>query len=318
MVRRMKRRASLTAIFAVCAWLALPAGLCRATGESPRIQVLIVDGFSNHDWRRTTHWVKAILEPTGLFEVSVSTAPARMDDPAYATWLPDFKGHEVVVQTCNDLTGTGCPWPEPAREAFDRYVREGGGVFMMHAANNAFASWEAYNRIIGLGWRKRDFGQALRVRDDGSIERIPAGEGPGTGHAIRQDRVVHRLGDHPIHHGMPRAWKTPLLEVLTYARGPAENVEVLSWGEDPAGHGRWPLEWTVRYGQGRVYASSFGHAWQDELAPVNFRCAGFQTLLVRAVQWLAKRPVDFPVPPDFPNEETLSLRPPVGEPGADP
>jgi hypothetical protein len=67
-----------------------------------------------------------------------------------------------------------------------------------------------------------------------------------------------------------------------------------------------------------VYASSFGHAWQDEPAPVNFRCAGFQTLLVRAVQWLAKRPVDFPVPPDFPNEEALSLRPPVGEPGADP
>ena len=179
-VRRMKRRASLTAVFAAGAWLALPAGFCRAAGESPRIKVLIVDGFSNHDWRRTTHLVKAILEPTGLFEVSVSTAPARMDDPAYATWLPDFKGHEVVVQTCNDLTGTGCPWPEPAREAFDRYVREGGGVFMMHAANNAFASWEAYNRIIGLGWRKRDFGQALRVRDDGSIERIPAGEGPGT------------------------------------------------------------------------------------------------------------------------------------------
>ena len=304
----MKRRTSLKALFTVCMGWGAFVGKCEAAETPSRVKVLIVDGFGNHDWRATTRLVKSILEPTGRFEVSVATAPARADDPAHVTWLPPFQDYAVVVQTCNDLTGAGTLWPEPAREAFERYVRLGGGVFILHSANNAFASWEAYNRIIGLGWRKRDAGAALRVREDGTIERIPAGQGGSTGHAERQDRVVHRLGQHPIHAGLPRAWRTPLLEVLTYARGPAENVDVISWAEDPAGQGRWPVEWTVRYGSGRVYASSFGHAWSGEKEPVNFRCAGFQTLLVRALQWLAGRSVDFPVPADFPVEERLSLR----------
>jgi hypothetical protein len=39
------------------------------------------------------------------------------------------------------------------------------------------------------------------------------------------------------------------------------------------------------------------------------RCAGVQTMIVRAVQWLANRPVTFPVPADFPTAETTSIRP---------
>jgi type 1 glutamine amidotransferase len=52
---------------------------------------------------------------------------------------------------------------------------------------------------------------------------------------------------------------TPDIEVYHYARGPAQNPEVLSWGFDPETKRNWPLEWTVRYGQGRVYTSTFGH-----------------------------------------------------------
>jgi len=33
-----------------------------------------------------------------------------------------------------------------------------------------------------------------------------------------------------------------------------------------------------------------------------------QTTLVRALQWLAKRPVDYPVPSDFPTADKLSIR----------
>ena len=35
------------------------------------LRVLIVDGYNNHDWQRTTRLVRGIIEPTGLFEVSV-------------------------------------------------------------------------------------------------------------------------------------------------------------------------------------------------------------------------------------------------------
>jgi len=272
------------------------------------IRVLIIDGCSNHDWKRTTQLVRAIIQPTGLFDVTVSTAPAKIEDTAYTGWCPDFSKFDVVIQNYNNLTG-GAPWPAPARTAFEKFVKNGGGVFILHSANNAFADWDAYNHIIGLGWRKKDFGTAIQVGPNDSIIRIPAGQGEGTSHQARQDRLIHRIGDDPIHAGMPRTWMTPLIEVYNYTRGPAENLTVLSWAEDPKTRVHWPIEWTVAYGKGRVYCSSFGHVWANEADPVDMRCAGFQTVLVRSLQWLAQRPVTFPIPADFPGPDHTSLRP---------
>ncbi len=121
--------------------------------------------------------------------------------------------------------------------------------------------------------------------------------------------IEARLGDHPIHAGLPRNWMAAMIEVYTHARGAAENLSVLSWAEDPATKTRWPIEWTVSYGKGRVYNSTFGHVWRGEADPPGMRCAGFQTILVRALQWLAGRPADYPVPPDFPSDMQTVLRP---------
>lgn len=276
-------------------------------GVTP-IRVLILDGCSNHDWKRTTHLICAILQATNLFEITVETAPAVTTDPAYAGWCPDFSPYQVVIQNYNNLQG-GAPWPAPARAAFVQFVRNGGGVFIFHSANNSFADWDEYNHIIGLGWRKKDYGTAIEIGPDEGVQRIPPGQGGDTTHSPRQDRLIHVLHDDPIHAGMPRAWMTPLIEVYKYTRGPAENLTVLSWAEDPKSPTRWPIEWTVAYGKGRVYCSSFGHVWKDEADPVDLRCAGFQTLLVRALQWLAQQPVTFPIPADFPTETKTSLRP---------
>jgi len=42
--------------------------------------------------------------------------------------------------------------------------------------------------------------------------------------------------------------------------------------------------------------------------PVTVRDAGVQTILVRALQWLAKREVTYPVPADFPTATATSVR----------
>jgi len=287
--------------------LVLLAPVLGAFAAEPPVRVLIVDGYSNHDWRLTTGLIRGILEPAGAFKVDVSTAPPTKDAPGWDTWRPRFSDHDVVIQTCNDLGG-GPAWPRAVQEDFEAFVRDGGGVYVWHAGNNAFADWPAYNEMIGLGWRKKDFGGALAVGPDGRTVRIPAGEGHDTGHGARLDTVVHRVGDHPIHAGLPRAWLTPDIEVYHYARGPAQNLEVLSWGFDPETKMNWPLEWTVRYGQGRVYTSTFGHVWKGDTQPARMRCAGLQTVMVRALQWLAGRPADFPVPPDFPTADEVSVR----------
>jgi type 1 glutamine amidotransferase len=92
------------------------------------------------------------------------------------------------------------------------------------------------------------------------------------------------------------------------ARGPAQNLEVLSHGHDPVTQMNWPLEWMVTYGEGRVYTSTFGHVWKGDTQPERMRCAGLHTVVVRALQWLADRPADFAVPPDFPTADQTSIR----------
>src|SRR5687768_7964576 len=94
---------SLYRLFAATVLVAvLPPSVSAA---EPPIRVLIVDGFSNHDWKLTTALIRGILEPTGLFQVTVSTAPTTKDASGWDTWRPNFSGHDVVIQTCNDING---------------------------------------------------------------------------------------------------------------------------------------------------------------------------------------------------------------------
>ena len=78
---------------------------------------------------------------------------------------------------------------------------------------------------------------------------------------------------------------------------------------------RWPLEWTTTFGRGRVYTSTFGHVWKGDTDPARMRCVGVQTVIVRALQWLAGRDVTWPVPADFPTAERVSVRPEAPRPG---
>ncbi len=273
------------------------------------IRVLIVDGFSNHDWRQTAALIRKILAPSGQFDVSVSTAPEKADDAGWNTWRPKFADYDVVIQTCNDISH-GPKWPEAVQKDFEAYARNGGGVYIFHSAENGFVGWKEYERMVGLCWRKADYGTAICLNEDGTLRRIPPGVGGGTSHGQRGDVLVTRLGEDPIHAGMPRAWLSPDMEVYYYARGPAENVHVLAYARDSKpGQGMlWPVEWTVDYGQGRVYVSTYGHVWRGDVDPPSMRCAAVQTIIPRAVQWLAHRPVTIPVPSDFPGTNAVSVR----------
>jgi glutathione peroxidase-family protein/type 1 glutamine amidotransferase len=274
---------------------------------SGSIRVLIVEGFNNHDWRQTTNAIRSILGDTGLFSIDVSTAPSSPDAPEWRTWKPKFSAYDVVIQNTNNIGKKQLRWPRQVERALQEYVKSGGGLYIFHSANNAFDHWKEYDRMIGLAWRSKDAGVALEIKD-GKVHRVAPGRGKGTSHGPRRDTVVRILEDHPINRGYPKSWKTPSLEVYTYARGPAENLTVLSYAYDEPTGKNWPIEWLVAYGQGRVYNSTFGHFWPGEVQPAGIRCVGFQTTLVRAVQWLADREVTWPVPSGFPTQNSISLR----------
>src|SRR5260370_10257206 len=99
-------------------------------------------------------------------------------------------------------------------------------------------------------------------------------------------------------------------------RGPAKHMRVLSYGYDQHTLMNWALEWTVRFGRGRVYSSTFGHVWKGDVQPPSLRCAGEQTLLLRTLQLLAKRPVTVAIPADFPTEAATSIRPDIQIPAS--
>ncbi len=283
--------------------------LAGACAESRKSKVLIVDGFSNHDWRKTTAFIDATLFETGMFEVAVSTSPGEADAPGCEEWRPAFSDYAVVVLNMNNIQQPEIRWPQEVERDLESYVGGGGGLLVYHSANNAFPHWPEYDRMIGLGWRDKDHGPALQLQADGTIERIPAGAGEGTSHGPRQDTLVIRLNDHPMNSGMPQRWMTPDIEVYTHARGPAEELTVLTYGRHIATDTYWPLEWVVDYGQGQVYSSSFGHIWKtDDGIPDRVRCVSFQTSLIRATEWLATGAVSYPVPDDFPSEDAVSLR----------
>ncbi len=274
--------------------------------EEDKISVLIIDGYSNHDWRYTTEVINTLLLNSGFCEVEVSTAPTN-DSPDYHIWNPDFSKYDVVVQSVNNL-GNGFSWPESVQRNFENYLKQGGGMYVFHSANNSFAQWDEYNKMIGLGWRKAGEGTAIEIKDHQMVE-IPVGQGKNTSHGPRVDLVVNKLTEHPINKGFPQKWLTPDIELYTYARGSAENMEVLSYTYDPKTDKNWPVDWVVKYGKGRVYNSTFGHLWHDMRMPQSIQCVGFQTTFLRAIQWLANEKNVVDVPADFPTEKTLSLKP---------
>lgn len=277
-----------------------------AADRNDEIRVLIVDGFSNHSVEKTTQKIWDILASDPTFKVSVSTMP-EITSEDWKDWDPNFSAYDVIIQTCNNLNKREISWPDNVKAALESYLRGGGGMYVYHGGNNSFPEWPEYNRMIGMGWRPVDYGKAVHIVD-GRLEEIPAGVGKKTGHGPRFDAVVHRFGDHPIHANLPRSWKSADLEVYAYARGPLENLTVLSYAREPVNDMDFPIEWSVAYGAGRTYVSTYGHYWRNQEDPPGMRDVAFHTLMMRALQWLANKPVTQSVPANFPTDTTISLQ----------
>lgn len=106
-----------------------------------------------------------------------------------------------------------------------------------------------------------------------------------------------------MHAAWPRQWRAADIEVYRYTRGPRRTGAGALLRAGTRHGAQFPIEWTVRYGKGRVYTSTLGHVWPGDPALKGVQCAGFQTLLFRALDWLAGKPVDGTVPADFPSPD---------------
>jgi uncharacterized protein len=295
----IRRRDAILGLF-VCLATAAPAL------AADKLRILIIDGQNNHTWQAMTPPMKADLEATGRFTVDVATTPPKgAPADAWSSFRPKFSDYDAVLSNYN-----GEPWPEAVQKALVRFVADGGGLVVVHAANNAFEQWPEWNKMIGLGWRKNTFGDRLTVDDGGKVVRTPKGEGPGAGHGPQHEfKVVVRRPDHPVMKGLPPEWMHAKDELYQGQRGPAEDMEILATAfADPSKKGSGtnePMVWVIPFGEGRVFTTVLGHVMGKE--DVAIRSVDFKTLVARGTEWAATGKVTLPVPKNFPSSSRVSV-----------
>ncbi len=316
--------------------------------EPDNLKVLIVDGRNNHDWQITTDAVKATLEATGKFDVHVSTLPkskihfpprkpkdaseeelrrfqhiessyqeakARAlphEQKEWDEWNPMFSNFDTIILNYN-----GPSWPERVQDRLVQYVKGGGGLVLVHASNNGFRNWTAFNAMIGFGYNGHrglptDQPAPCVKVDDATGETYLCCEGKSSGHGSMHPFVVKvREPDHPIMRGIPAAWMHGKDELYHHLRGTGKNATILSsaWS-DPATRGTGmhePITWTVNYRKGRVVVTTMGHCWPRQTDFSSLYCVGFQTILARSAEFTATGKVTLPVPDSFPTAESTSV-----------
>ena len=290
-------------------------------GAKPKIiKTLIVDGQNNHDqWPKVTAMMKQFLEQTGLFSVDVqrtqytwnggslvnqykiSGVPATTDLPKSkmdSSFHPNFAAYDLVI--CN-FGWNAAPWPAETQADFDKFIKNGGGLVVIHAADNSFPEWPAYNQMIGLGgWgnRTEKDGPYVYYDENNKLVRDTQAGRAGSHGPQSEYAITIRNPNHPITKGMPLTWMHTKDEMYDRLRGPATNMEVLGTAfssKENKGTGRHePMLLTINYGKGRIFHTPMGHV------DYSVACVGFITCLQRGAEWAATGKVSLKIPTDFP------------------
>ena len=294
-----------------------------------KLKALIIDGQNNHDiWPKSTIMMRQYLENTGLFTVDIARTRTIWKAERESAWLPlagigdsektaepqpdpnfhpDFAKYQVVV---SNFGWKAAAWSPAARLSFEQYMANGGGLVVVHAADNSWPDWVQFNLMIGLGgWgdRNEKNGPYVYYNNEGQLIRDPS-PGPCGQHGPQNEFLITmRDQDHPITKGLPDFWLHTTDECYSHLRGPAENMTILATACDSAElkkAGRHePMLMTINYQKGRVFHTTLGH----DLAA--FTGVGFITTFLRGTEWAATGAVTQAIPTDFPNKTNPTARP---------
>ncbi len=243
-----------------------------------KIQTLIITGQNRHNWRAVTPLLRSALEDTGRFEVRV---------------VEEFRGagpetlapYDLIVLNYDDKRQAPLRWGERAEAAFLDFARSGKGVVVFHFSTAAFEGWTEYEKLCAGNWR------------------------PNHGHhsAAHDFTVDIQDAEHPITRGLKKSFAQPRDELyanLAWQPEGGYHVLATAWDDHKLYGGKarqpvpgdgihQPMLWTVKYGNGRIFATALGHD-----APA-VQTSAFVVTFTRGAEWAATGAVTLPIPAEM-------------------
>ncbi len=128
----------------------------------------------------------------------------------------------VFLSTTGDPVGT-----QIEKDAFQRYIRNGGGFVGVHAAADSGYDWAWYGRLVGAHFKQHQ--------------------------AIRPARLVVEDSSHPSTRGLPPSF-TRTDEWYEFQINPRGAVHVLISVDDG-----YPITWCHDFDGGRAFYTALGH-----------------------------------------------------------
>jgi type 1 glutamine amidotransferase len=251
--------------------------MAAATTATEPLRVLILSGANNHDWKSTTPVLRQLVETCPRFKViDVIEDPSQVTaellnrcDVIASNWsaYPEMAGHQ---------------WGEKAERDFVDWVKAGHGFVVFHAASATSQDWPAFQQLVKLTW---------------GIDKTSHG-------AYHTLKVTVRDSDHPITRGMRDFWITDeLWHNMVNLTGQEVRAVCEAFSEpDFGGTGKFePVVVPTALGEGRGLNIVLGH---DARAMKNI---GWQTLMLRGLEWAATGDVTIPIPEDWPQTAAAAL-----------
>jgi len=249
----------------------------RANAE--KVKVLIITGDEFHKWKETAPFLKRLLTEAG-HKADVTETPSK------DLTAENLARYDVFVLNYRDTPkgpkeNPASVWSDANKKAFVDAVKGGKGLYVYHYASAAFTGKsdfdKEYEKVIAGGWRKQGY------------------------HGKMHEFTVTVRKTHPITDGL-KEFKHGRDELYQNSKMlPGSEVLVTAFSDlkkDPKNTGKHePVVWVASYGKGRVVNNVLGHDVEA------MKGKGFQTLLIRGVEWAATGKATHPVPGELKSEK---------------
>jgi type 1 glutamine amidotransferase len=256
--------------------LALTPGWPQTTLPAKKIQVLIITGRDDHDWRGVTPLMRQYLDAAGIFET-------RIAEEFRDAGPESLHRYDVAVLVYSDKAQED-RWTDRSQATLLDFVRGGKGLVVYHHSSTAFKDWPEFARMCGGNYYNRAQHSPIH---DFTVDFVDRG--------------------HPITRGLAKNFAQPQDELYASMQmQPAGSYHVLAtaWDDHSLYNGRFktplpgpganePLLWTVQFERGRVFATMIGHSAKAA------QSLGFKVTFTRGAEWAATGEVTQTPPPEM-------------------